>query len=149
MDKLELLPDGEFKICISDTEIICGKMGSWSLKRLCDHFKVETYIDALGKLQTLILDDAAHFLLFPVQYKFRKNLKDFTYTLEDAYEWLDAIGGMYGENFQKLVKHGSEAIGIKLTSMELTEEGKKEMDEESKKKLLNGTISNESVMQQA
>lgn len=139
--QLDLLPDGEFTFLTKDSELISGRMCTWSIKRLCDKLGVKSYLDAMQQLNKFDTDDLAEFLLAPVEYKFRKKESEFTYTKENAYDWIDDLGGEYGDNMAKLILHSSASAGLKNVSVEKTE------TEDDKKKLSNGTIYSEPTMQ--
>lgn len=77
----------------SNGQTIEGKIGTWSLNRFCEKNNNLNVTDMFSLITTGISIRAiAEILLCAVEYNYRG--KDFPYTLDNAMDWIDDIGGI-------------------------------------------------------
>lgn len=83
---------GEFSFK-SGNKTIEGKICTWSLNRFCEKMNIPNVTEMFSAVTTGISIRAiAEILLCAVEYKFRG--KDFPYTVDDAMDWIDCMGGL-------------------------------------------------------
>ncbi len=109
MASVELLPRKCFKITLDEGDIIEGQFGTWAIKRFCDKqgYTPQGASDAFK--DNVKISDVFELLLAAVENKMLLNKKEFNYTDVNAGDWIDQLGGIYGEQMLKILNHsGSE-----------------------------------------
>lgn len=114
--KIELLPSKEFELHLSSGNVVKGKFGTWVVQRFCIKRNI-SLIDFMEKfspdgISKLRLDDITDLFLCCAEYIARKEKVKFEYTDLDACEWLEEMGGINSELYNKLFGHfGSDIEG--------------------------------------
>lgn len=72
---------------------IDGKICTWSLNRFCEKMDIPNVTEMFSAITSGISIKAiAEILLCAVEYNYRG--KDFPFTIDDAMDWIDDIGGI-------------------------------------------------------
>lgn len=114
MAEVNLLPRKVFEITLEDKTVIRGQFGLWASKRFADKKGLSlSQLLELRDAEKLSLDDICLVLLSAVEYISRQEKKGFPYTDIDACQWIEELGGLLGEGFEKIMAHANSDLPAK------------------------------------
>ena len=110
MAQINLLPRKAFEITLADGKVIKGQFSLWASKRYADKkgYSLQQLIEKSG-VENISFDDICQILLCAVEYVSRKEKQGFAFSDIDACEWIEEMGGLIGEQFQKLMDHAKDS----------------------------------------
>lgn len=86
-------PKGQFEFTTSKGDKLTGKICTWSLNQFCEKMDIPNVTELFKAITTGIsIKAVAVMLLCAVEYTHRG--KEFKYTVDDAMDWIDDIGGL-------------------------------------------------------
>lgn len=116
---------GQFNLSLSDGKVIPLRFCTWSLKRFCQLQGIGPTEIASALSGDTALDAVVNLIRAAAEYAFYKEGKNPDFKEIDVCDWIDDMGGIGGEQFQKVMTALSESMnsGIDETPNQSEESG--------------------------